>query len=100
VSFNIAIASYSDAPPRYTAILSEMKKTDSYLQKLKKGRQGFTSFFGSNKPNEEPAAKEEDRVKAQMQADVQVLVNEASTSLGVAVGACPPLQALLAEAAL
>ena len=72
-----------------------MKKTDDSLKRLKKGRQGF-SLFGSRAAEEAPEV-EEDRVKVQMQADVEALIF-AAKSLGVDVDSSEALKALRAIA--
>lgn len=74
---------------RYTTILSTQKKTEDSLRWLKKGRQGL-SFFGravgggggSGAGGEEGG--EDDRVKMQMQLDVETLAQDA-VALEVAV---------------
>lgn len=74
-----------------------MRKTDDSLKRFRRGRTGF-SLFG-NKTNAEEAEKsEEDRVKIQMQADVQAFINEA-TAMGVAIQDSPELVTLQNTAA-
>ncbi|ORY89153.1 oligomeric golgi complex component, COG2-domain-containing protein [Leucosporidium creatinivorum] len=72
---------------RYATILLTQKKTEDSYRWYKKGRQALP-FFGrsaaSNAP-EEGASTDEDRVKMQMQLDVQTLGKEAE-ALGVRVG--------------
>ena len=80
---------------RYTTVLATMKKTDDSLKRLKKGRQGF-SLFGSRAAEEAPEV-EEDRVKVQMQADVEALIF-AAKGLGVDVDSSEALKALRAIA--
>ena len=66
---------------RYTAILSTQKKTEDSLRWLKKGRQGL-SFFGRAASSAvggsgDDAGGEDDRVKMQMQLDVETLAEDA-----------------------
>lgn len=79
---------------RYAAILSTQKKTEDSLRWLKKGRQGL-SFFGraaSSAPADDGPSDDE-RVKAQMQMDVEALASDA-VALGVEVDASEAFQAL------
>ena len=69
-----------------------MKKVDDSLRKLKKARQGF-SLFGSNKQTGESAAADEDKVKVQMQTDVEALIMDAAT-LGTSVESSKALLSL------
>ncbi|GAA5933962.1 COG2 family protein [Sporobolomyces koalae] len=74
-----------DIAGRYAAILSTQKKTEDSLRWLKKGRQGL-SFFGraASATAAEDAPSDDDRVKMQMQLDVETLGADAK-ELGVAV---------------
>ncbi|GAA6002082.1 hypothetical protein JCM10207_003064 [Rhodosporidiobolus poonsookiae] len=71
-----------DVASRYAAILSTQKKTEDSLRWLKKGRQGL-SFFGRSTPAA-PDESDDDRVKMQMQLDVETLAQDAR-ELGVDV---------------
>ena len=66
----------------YAVILTTTKKTQAGLRWLKKGRQGL-GFFGRSAPADEGAA-EEDKVKLQMQLDIDTLVKEAA-AIGIDV---------------
>ncbi|GAA5872300.1 hypothetical protein JCM8547_004805 [Rhodosporidiobolus lusitaniae] len=73
---------------RYAAILSTQKKTEDSLRWLKKGRQGLSFFSrGSSASNDQqqPGESDDDRVKMQMQLDVETLAKDAE-GLGVEVG--------------
>ncbi|GAA5884786.1 hypothetical protein JCM6882_005394 [Rhodosporidiobolus microsporus] len=74
-----------DIAGRYAAILSTQKKTEDSLRWLKKGRQGL-SFFGraGSSASAQPDESDDDRVKMQMQLDVETLAKDAE-SLGVDV---------------
>jgi hypothetical protein len=67
----------------YAAILSTQKKTEDSLRWLKKGRQGL-SFFGraASSSTTEEGGSDDDRVKIQMQLDVETLGIDAK-ELGV-----------------
>ncbi|GAA5898368.1 hypothetical protein JCM8208_006959 [Rhodotorula glutinis] len=83
-----------DIAGRYAAILSTQKKTEDSLRWLKKGRQGL-SFFGraaSSAPADDGPSDDE-RVKAQMQLDVEALAGDA-VALGVEVDQSEAFQAL------
>ncbi|GAA5925591.1 hypothetical protein JCM3775_001450 [Rhodotorula graminis] len=83
-----------DIAGRYAAILSTQKKTEDSLRWLKKGRQGL-SFFGraaSSAPADDGPSDDE-RVKAQMQLDVEALARDA-VALGVDVDESDAFQAL------
>ncbi|BGP14663.1 hypothetical protein JCM10213_001627 [Rhodosporidiobolus nylandii] len=71
-----------DIAGRYAAILSTQKKTEDSLRWLKKGRQGL-SFFGRSAPAQSDES-DDDRVKMQMQLDVETLAKDAE-ALGVDV---------------
>ncbi|BGP46800.1 hypothetical protein JCM10450v2_002648 [Rhodotorula kratochvilovae] len=81
-----ATAVVEDIAGRYAAILSTQKKTEDSLRWLKKGRQGL-SFFGraaSAATGADDGPSDDDRVKAQMQMDVEALAEDAKR-LGVEV---------------
>lgn len=77
---------------RYSVILTTTKKTQAGLRWLKKGRQGL-SFFGRGAAPAEDGSVEEDKVKLQMQLDIDTLVKEALT-IGVDVTGSPAYDAL------
>ncbi|GAA6050782.1 hypothetical protein JCM3770_001642 [Rhodotorula araucariae] len=84
-----------DIAGRYAAILSTQKKTEDSLRWLKKGRQGL-SFFGraaSAAAGAEDGPSDDERVKAQMQMDVDALAEDAKR-LGVDVDASEAFGAL------
>ncbi|GAA5836232.1 hypothetical protein JCM9279_002236 [Rhodotorula babjevae] len=83
-----------DIAGRYAAILSTQKKTEDSLRWLKKGRQGL-SFFGraASSASADDGPSDDERVKAQMQMDVEALASDA-VALGVEVDASEAFQAL------
>lgn len=76
---------------RYAVILTTTKKTQAGLRWLKKGRQGL-GFFGRSAPADD-GATEEDKVKLQMQLDIDTLVQEAA-AIGIDVTESPAYDAL------
>ncbi|TKA51088.1 hypothetical protein B0A53_05874 [Rhodotorula sp. CCFEE 5036] len=93
-----ATAVVEDIAGRYTAILSTQKKTEDSLRWLKKGRQGL-SFFGRAASSavggsgDDAGGGEDDRVKMQMQLDVETLAEDA-VALQVEVDASEAFLAL------
>ncbi|KWU42557.1 COG complex component [Rhodotorula sp. JG-1b] len=93
-----ATAVVEDIAGRYTAILSTQKKTEDSLRWLKKGRQGL-SFFGRAASSavggsgDDAGGGEDDRVKMQMQLDVETLAEDA-VALRVEVDASEAFLAL------
>ncbi|KAK4704772.1 conserved oligomeric Golgi complex subunit 2, partial [Phenoliferia sp. Uapishka_3] len=77
-----ASAVVEDVMSRYAVILTTTKKTQAGLRWLKKGRQGL-GFFGRTATVDD-GATEEDKVKLQMQLDIDTLVKEAA-SIGIDV---------------
>lgn len=72
-------------PHRYTSYLNEQKKTQASLSWLKKGRQGGLSFFGRGaSAAADDGPTDDDRVRAQIQLDVDTLAADAER-LGVRV---------------
>lgn len=69
---------------RYATILLTQKKTEDSYRWYKKGRQALPFFGRGATGAEEGASTDEDRVKMQMQLDVQTLGKDAE-SLGVDV---------------
>lgn len=69
---------------RYAAILSTQKKTEDSLRWLKKGRQGLSFFGRAASSTPEDGSTDDDRVKMQMQLDVETLGSDAK-ELGVDV---------------
>lgn len=68
---------------RYATILSTQKKTEDSYRWYKKGRQALPFFGrGSTTAGADEGGSEEDRVKMQMQLDVQTLGKDAE-ALGV-----------------
>ncbi|GAA6031739.1 hypothetical protein JCM8097_001962 [Rhodosporidiobolus ruineniae] len=80
-----ATAVVEDIAARYTAILSTQKKTEDSLRWLKKGRQGLSFFGRAASSTPQPDESDDDRVKQQMQVDVEALARDAE-ELGVDVG--------------
>ncbi|KAL8293723.1 hypothetical protein RQP46_000424 [Phenoliferia psychrophenolica] len=77
-----AAAVVEDVMSRYANILTSTKKVQAGLRWLKKGRQGL-GFFGRGAPADD-GAPEEDKVKLQMQLDIDTLVKEAA-AIGIDV---------------
>ncbi|GAA5906257.1 uncharacterized protein JCM6883_005490 [Sporobolomyces salmoneus] len=73
-----------DIAGRYAAILSTQKKTEDSLRWLKKGRQGLSFFGRAASSTPEDGSTDDDRVKMQMQLDVETLGSDAK-ELGVDV---------------
>ncbi|GAA5853661.1 hypothetical protein JCM5353_001396 [Sporobolomyces roseus] len=73
-----------DIAGRYAAILSTQKKTEDSLRWLKKGRQGLSFFGRAASSTPEDGSTDDDRVKMQMQLDVETLGGDAK-ELGVDV---------------
>ena len=91
---------FEDLSMRYEAALSKMKKDGEALRRLKRGRQGTGfSLFGrssSNAPqNDDGPSAEDERVKEQMNADVEAFARDAE-SLGVQLEKSEALKALRA----
>jgi len=81
---------------RYTSYLNEQKKTQASLSWLKKGRQGGLSFFGRGAAAAaDDGPTDDDRVRAQIQLDVETLAKDAER-LGVDVTGMPAFEALRA----
>ncbi|CEQ41823.1 SPOSA6832_03571, partial [Sporobolomyces salmonicolor] len=68
----------------YAAILSTQKKTEDSLRWLKKGRQGLSFFGRAASSTADDGSTDDDRVKMQMQLDVETLSKDAQ-ALGVDV---------------
>lgn len=83
---NIMQTLFEDLAGRYEAALSKMKKDGDALKRLKKGRQGFQLFgrstASSSAASEEAASAEDEKVRLQMQADIEAFAKDAE-SLGV-----------------
>ncbi|GAA6061648.1 hypothetical protein JCM10212_002525 [Sporobolomyces blumeae] len=62
---------------RYAAILSTQKKTEDSLRWLKKGRQGLSFFGRATSSSTDDGSTDDDRVKLQMQLDVEALGDDA-----------------------
>ncbi|GAA5842321.1 hypothetical protein JCM11251_003984 [Rhodosporidiobolus azoricus] len=77
-----ATAVVEEIAGRYAAILSTQKKTEDSLRWLKKGRQGLSFFGRAASSAQQPDESDDDRVKMQMQLDVETLAKDAET-LGV-----------------
>ncbi|GAA5926369.1 hypothetical protein JCM1841_006995 [Sporobolomyces salmonicolor] len=73
-----------DIAGRYAAILSTQKKTEDSLRWLKKGRQGLSFFGRAASSTADDGSTDDDRVKMQMQLDVETLSKDAQ-ALGVDV---------------
>ncbi|GAA6009286.1 hypothetical protein JCM11491_004257 [Sporobolomyces phaffii] len=82
-----------DIAGRYAAILSTQKKTEDSLRWLKKGRQGLSFFGRATSAAPEDGSTDDDRVKLQMQLDVETLGGDAQ-ELGVDVEASEAFAAL------
>ncbi|BGP06652.1 hypothetical protein JCM10049v2_002476 [Rhodotorula toruloides] len=96
----LATVVVEDIAGRYTSILSTQKKTEDSLRWLKKGRQGL-SFFGraaTASTGAEDGSSDDDRVKMQMQLDVETLAKDAE-ELGVDVEGCEAFRTLRRAAA-
>lgn len=80
---------------RYASIVSSQKRTEDSLRWFKKGRQGTLSFFGRGNSVQSPddGSTEDDKVKMQMQLDIDQLGKEALT-VGVDVGKMGAWEAL------
>ncbi|GAA5969864.1 hypothetical protein JCM11641_008068 [Rhodosporidiobolus odoratus] len=79
-----ATAVVEDIAGRYAAILSTQKKTEDSLRWLKKGRQGLSFFGRAASSTAQSDESDDDRVKMQMQLDVETLAQDA-IELGVDV---------------
>ncbi|GAA5885926.1 hypothetical protein JCM5296_007033 [Sporobolomyces johnsonii] len=82
-----------DIAGRYAAILSTQKKTEDSLRWLKKGRQGLSFFGRAASSTVDDGSTDDDRVKMQMQLDVETLGQDAQ-ALGVDVDASGAFQGL------
>ncbi|GAA6002288.1 COG2 family protein [Rhodotorula paludigena] len=88
-----ATAVVDDIAGRYAAILSTQKKTEDSLRWLKKGRQGLSFFGRATSTAPDDGSTDDDRVKQQMQLDVEALAEDAK-ALGVDVDASEAFQGL------
>lgn len=92
---------FEDLSNKYEAALSKMKKDGDALKRLKKGRQGFTSLFGSRNntntaDNDDNSVNAEDeKVRLQMETDIEAFARDAE-GLGVVLDQSEALKALRA----
>lgn len=88
---------FEDLANRYEAALSKMKKDGDALRRLKKGRQGFQLFgrntSSSSAANEEAASAEDEKVRIQMNVDIETFAKDAE-NLGVVLGDSEALKTL------
>ncbi|OBZ70879.1 Conserved oligomeric Golgi complex subunit 2 [Grifola frondosa] len=69
---------------RYIFFLSNMKKTEESLRRLKKGKKSAFSLFGGSNVRDDDGRADEEKIRVQMVLDVEAFAKDAE-SFGVAV---------------